>query len=268
MKKLIFSLTVALIAAGCERNYTSPASSTGNLHQNNVAYNPEDCKTDAEGMVYFALGREVFRRPYEEAMSIRGMPEEDKKSLPPRPDPSEPEGCPDNPIWGSNFSLNYRHQPRHPESYPPGTSFSVEQLNIIAIPDRDKGTSVEFGLQPSLEKDFYRVKEEYKTCEPLKNGLLACFVPDETPKNRWTVKFKADANIYTAPFGRPFVVSCVSWTAGFVECNASYNYTENIRISYRFRLASLPALEIIEYDKGVRDKIESMRVNDYLWESN
>lgn len=266
MNKTLFISIAMLVVSGCERDYTSPASSTGNPHQSNVTYNPENCKVDAEGMVYFALGREVFRRPYTDIMTIRGMSEEDKAALPSRPDPSEPEGCPDNPIWGSNFSLSYKHQPRHPENYPSGTPFAVEQLSIIAIPDRDKGTKVEFGLQPSLERDFERAKNEFNICEEYENGLTACFIPNEATKDKWTVKFRADPEIHSAPFGRPFVVSCLSWVGlGFVECNVSYNYTDDLRIAYKFRLDRLPALEIIEYDKGIRSKIESMRVINYAW---
>lgn len=269
INKLFWVSLLLLGVLGCERNYTSPASSTGNPHQSNVTYNPEDCKTDAEGMVYFAVGREVFRRPYTDIMTIRGMSEQDKATLPPRPDPSEPEGCPDNPIWGSNFSLNYKHQPQHPENYPSGTPFTVEQLSIIALSHRDKGTSVEFGLQPSLEKYFERAKKKYNDCERYGNGLVGCFTPNEATRDKWSVTFKSDPEVYRASFGRPFIAHCISWVGlGFIECLISYNYTENLRIHYRFRLNNLPVLEIIEFDKGVRNKLESMRVNGYSWVVN
>ena len=44
-----------------------------------------------------------------------------------------------------------------------------------------------------------------------------------------------------------------------------YNYTDSIRLSYSFELHELPPLEIIEFDKGLRAAIESMRVPNFRW---
>jgi hypothetical protein len=262
------SVLICFIAA-CDDEALSPNSEAGTSNDN-VTYDPSTCKTDAEGMVYFALGREVFRRPYQEGMSIRGMSSaEDRAALPPRPDPNEPEGCPGNPLWGRGFSVGYQHQPANPENYPPEMSFRAS-ISFIALSERTQNSSLEaikWGNQLSWEQSFERVRTEHDSCELLPEGLIDCRVPNrERGREFGSAKFQADPAIYSAPFGRPFTVSCISWpVVARQDCNVSYNYTDGTRIAYEFDLYDLPAAEIISFDKGLRAKIESMRVPNYRW---
>lgn len=260
-------LALIVFAAGCgEATIDSPVSPTESSNDD-VTYDPSTCKTDAEGMVYFALGREVFRRPYQEPMSIRGMSSEEYAALPPRPDPSEPEGCPGNPLWGSNFSLIYQHMPTNAQDYSLNTSFRARSIALIVRAERLKNTSMAFGLQPSLERDFERVRDQYDSCGLLSNGLNVCRIPQpERPQEEWSSMFQADPSLYAVPFGRPFTVSCGNWSFGDTQdCQVSYNYTEDTRISYEFEIHEIPPLEMIEFDKGLRALIESMRVANYRW---
>jgi hypothetical protein len=260
------------VVAACSDSELNPPVTEIAESSDAVTYDPSTCKTDAEGMVYFALGREVFRRPFVEGMTIRGMPEEERAKLPPRPDPEEPEGCPHNPIWGSNFSISYQYEPANPELYPPDTPFAARSISFIEVGQRNNESVGEYeilrwGLQPSLERDFERIRRTHNSCERLINGLNACRVPSPGREIlSWTTAFQADPQIYEAPYGRPFTVSCLAWGAiDQQDCSVSYNYTEFTRISYKFELHELPPMEIIEFDKGLRAKIESMRVPDFRW---
>ncbi|HTQ99322.1 MAG TPA: hypothetical protein VMH83_05010, partial [Candidatus Acidoferrum sp.] len=127
---------VVLWIAGCGDSSKPGATKQDKTSDTMVVYDPTTCKTDSQGMVYFALGHEVFRMPYKELRSVRGMPPEERAELPPRPDPGEPEGCPGNPLWGGNFGISYVHKPAHPENYPPETSFQTGLIEIIQIPER------------------------------------------------------------------------------------------------------------------------------------
>lgn len=253
--------------AACGDSTVSPNSEV-ETSNDNVTYDPSTCKTDAEGMVYFALGREVFRRPYQEGMSIRGISAEERAALPPSPDPTEPEGCPGNPLWGRGFGVGYRHQPANPENYSPGTSFRAS-ISFIALSERSQNSTFEaakWGNQPSWEQRFERIRTEHDSCEVLPGGLSDCRIPDERGREFGSAAFQADPNVYSAPFGRPFTVSCISWpVVARQDCDVSYNYTEGTRIAYEFDLYDLPAAEIIPFDKGLRAKIESMRVPNYRW---
>jgi hypothetical protein len=213
-------------------------------------------------MVYFAAGRDVFRMPYLTPMNIRNVPDALRKNLPQRPDPSEPEGCPENPVVGMGFSIGYKYEPRHPENYGADVSFTVEQLSIIAT------SPGYYGMQPLYERFFESKKNTYNICEEYSNGLVGCRTPtkDKTiPKKEWAVTFQAKSEIYRAPLGRPFVVHCLPYGLGSQQCSVSFNYTDYLRIRYRFHLAKFPILEIIEFDKGLREKLELMRLRDYPW---
>jgi hypothetical protein len=239
-----------------------------------ITYDPATCKTDAQGMVYFALGREVFRKPAEPGVRMRPIlntSPETLATLPPSPDPNEPKGCPDNPVRGTTYGINYQHQPREPGAYPVGTSFEAKLLGFVEITRDDWNSTVDvvkWGTQSVDETAFERVRDNYNACEVLANGLTVCRVP-WPDKNilSWPTKFQAVSPVYDTPFGRPFTVSCNPALPGLgpLECHVSYNYTENTRVIYFFELRNLPAMEIIEFDKGLRAAIEAMRVPAYRW---
>ena len=68
-------------------------------------YDPNECKTDAKGMVYWASGTHVFRFPFQpdkELYSRRNTRFETYVDIP-NVDQSELEGCPSNPITGGDI---------------------------------------------------------------------------------------------------------------------------------------------------------------------
>jgi hypothetical protein len=264
---VLLLITVSVIA--CGESTRSPSEAAVPIANTNITYDPSSCKTDAEGMVYFALGREVFRRPFQGSMSIGGMLAEERAALPPPPDPSEPEGCPGNPVWGRSFSIDYEHLPADPNAYRQQTPFRAS-INFIALRESDWDSvydAATWGNQLSYERDFDRRKHDYDSCETLPSGLIDCRVPEsDRTREFWSATFQAEPDIYSAPFGRPFTVSCLTWpVVARQDCNVSYNYTRSTRIAYHFDLNDLPPAEFISFDRGLREKIESMRVRDYRW---
>src|SRR5690606_28800460 len=114
---------------------------------------------------------------------------------------------------------------------------------------------------------FENRRNRYDACEELLGGLTVCRVPEtDRAKELWSAAFQANRAVYSAPFGRPFTVTCLSWPViARQDCNVSYNYSDSTRIAYSFDLFDLPPAEIIPFDTGLRSKIESMRVPNYRW---
>lgn len=238
----------------------------GKDHLNNpVAYDPSKCKQDAEGMVYFAAGRTVFRIPYEEPLSIRGMGAEERAQLPKRPDPSEPEGCPDNPIWGRGFSLPFRYKENAKDANDVGFNMRAKQLSIIASSPRN------FGLQSVSEASFDSIKKLYSTCAEVIEGFIGCRMPSEDKKFMGDMELAAYQtlpDIYSTPLGGKLTVACdepyASQNSGR-DCNVDYKYYEDLNISYEFYRKDLPITKLLDYDSALRRYIDKIQVKDYQW---
>lgn len=222
-----------------------------------IEYNPALCKTDAKDKVYFALGRTVFSAHYQEPIFIRGMPPERKAALPKRPDPSEPEGCPDNPMWGGGFTFAYRYQALKENAKKPGRYMMAEQLSIIE-------NSPSYWLpQDSLERVYEKRSEGM--CAEIYDSFVACRIhgEEENPED-WAASYKANKDIYNSPFNRPFIVECNYSVVGRI-CRVVYKLHETILVSYKFKPEKIPINQVISFDKVLRSKLESMRVVNYKW---
>lgn len=231
-----------------------------------IKYDSSSCTPDAEGMVYVALGETVFRWPEEELSLVGAVPPSQMAALPKSPDPSQPEGCPGNPIRGANFSFLYRYDAllaakrgqQNPTPYPVG---APESLRLIAAsPDS-------WGTQPSNERMFLHVCDEWEIKEVLPNGLIACSAPpdDKTkPRNTWATFYQALPDVYGVPFDRPFVVKCL-YIVTVMQCNVIYKLYRTVNITYQFWRGRLPISQIIEFDRGLRKRLESHRVPNFIW---
>lgn len=244
-----------------------PASAEKNIPNAPVTYDPAKCKQDAQGMVYFALGSTVFRMPYQQPLFIGGMGPKEEATLPKRPDPSELEGCPGNPIKGSSYTFAYRYEQLVKNKQNPNLSMSPDVLSIVYVPPEDRGY---LGNQDTWENDFERVRQESKTCDELISGLIACRRPSADPAEQggmeWSA-YQAKAGVYDTPLGRRFTVSCMDVfpSGGQRQCKIAYIYAANIYIHYKFHRNNLPISEIINYDRSLRKKLEDMQVQNYAW---
>ncbi len=243
-----------------------------------VDYDPVLCKTDAEEMVYFALGRTVFKAHYKEPIFIRGMPKEKRSLLPTRPDPAEPEGCPDNPIWGSAFTFAYNYQrvanKQSMKMYP-------DRLGLVYVEG-------EYTAQKGPEKAYSRVKRKYDLCREITSELVGCYSgKNPAPSKDWNDKppeffknwgertrpfkdwnaraYQAKREFYTAPFDRPYAFSCYPGVREENKCNVAYKYSEDIGVYYGFGTLSIPVTDTIDFDRGLRKRINEMHVREYAW---
>jgi hypothetical protein len=217
-----------------------------------LQYDSSSCHPDAAGLVYIALGREVFRWPQEELTLIRDLPPELRAEALQPPDPSEQEGCPGNPIQAAGFDFVYR-----PGDLP--TRGIPERLELIAArPDF-------WGLQKNAEQHFLRTCERWHEREETGYGFVACAVPPSPPRLReqWATHYQAKLEIYRAPFDRPFTVLC----SYEIVCDIEYKLYETVNIAYSFRRDRVPISEVIDFDRSLRSRIERSRVSDFQWKS-
>jgi hypothetical protein len=260
-----FSLPVkALMAGVLLAGLTALSATAGTL-----SYDPESCATPAEGMVYLAFNRIVLRIPANELTLIRDMPSERLAKMPKPPKADEPEGCPDHPIQARGFTFSYLYEAiRENKRDPQLSPYAPNKLKLINVP------SDYWALQPSQEKAFLNRCEKFQEREELLNGLIACLVPPSDksiPRRHWAVYLQAKSEVYSAPFGRPFVISCYPFGNGSQTCLVTYKLYETLNVSYEITVQHqyssrfIPLTETIEFDRGLRAKIEAARVKDFVW---
>jgi hypothetical protein len=228
--------------------------------QNNLPYHPDRCKTDAKGRVYFALGRQVFHVPYQTPLFTEFKRQD---SMPSRPDPSEPTGCPGNPLWGESFLFSHGYSADENKKPDPNSNRPPEGLRLM------EPESEQLDLQLFYEESFTRRKDTYNTCEALPEGFVACYTPPEDtslPKAAWGVTYQAAPDVYRAPMDRPFTIFCAPASTLPMQCNVNYRaYDGDLILAYWFYPKDLPISEIIDYDRRLRETVEAMRVKDYRW---
>lgn len=240
---------------------TSPPPKTEKSKFNtSFSYSPDLCSPNAQGMVYFATGETVFRVPYKDLLSIRGMSDEEKALLPKRPNPNEPEGCLANPVWGGGFSIKFR--------------YSLKTENAA----KEKETQIKFTLvnaprgpytgTSGIHKKTFERLEEYKKCTETEPGIINCRKPDRkvTADFEYTA-YKVGPEAHKTPTGNAIYISCFGLTHEKYgqECGVSYQLQESLGIFYDFYRAQLPINEFIEYDKALRQYIADSQVKNYQW---
>ena len=222
-------------------------------------YNPAECATDPQGMVYLALGRTVLRFPAE-AIDLERIFEPlwpaELAAAPPPPDPSQPPGCPGHPIQAYGFLFN--------DKYDDPVAFPHDRLMFLqAFFDL-------WETQP-LDQQWY----DY-TCaqqglrEELPNGLVACYWPPDDramPRAYWPARYRARPEVYATPLGRPFILDCLMGNprSGSRACLARYRIDETVTVAYRVNAQNVPFDTILDYDRSLRATFEAARVADYMW---
>ncbi|AZZ93114.1 hypothetical protein EUZ85_21290 [Hahella sp. KA22] len=264
-KKCIDWSIALFFIVGCQHGYAD-SEENGETNRNasfagNIEYRPDLCKKNAEGNVYVALGKTVFRFPYETNLQFRAV--KDSEDLPHRPDPTEPEGCPDNPVATKGIRLNYRLKDTG------GMSADLKLMpESISLTYSGYSSGV---FQDRAENRFYQAKGSYNNCEYTEEGLEACYwkSADERPKHLLAVGYKAPESIYKTPLGRPFFVDCRGGGAiPLNQCTVSYVVNGRVDITYKFYKEYLPISVIVKYDAELRDIVEKAMVVDYKWSDN
>lgn len=230
-----------------------------------VKYNPSSCKRDADGMVYFAAGRTVFRVPYEKLLYIRGMGDQERAALPKRTDPSEPEGCPGNPLWGGSFRVQFDYAVSLPSEQASKKTGALT-VNIVARPPGDTGRYDHANIE------FEHVRLKLKgACDEEAPGFVACKYPSKKKnqaKELDLTVYQAKPELYKSPKGLPFAVSCTSLRGlneTERECSVNYNLDDQVSIFYKFYRSKISIEEVVSYDKAVQRFIEEITAKNYHW---
>ncbi len=246
-------------------------------------YELPQCKTDAKGKVYIALGRTVLGLPPPNANGTVSSTSP-KGAMLPAPDPAEPEGCPDNPaqvqslslvaflpltrdppgqsmqnVWATQSGLRLSSDgvfPKPPTNYPDMEAswpfaVLVESQCASTNPDRSEIDGVE-------------------TCLVRPKGALP---PDLKSPEHWGRSYRVSPTRYGTPRGRPFMIAC-DLRAGQPHwpdfCNVGYVLATGEFLEYRFfpPESGYPASfvdDVIAFDREARALLADGLWPDYPW---
>lgn len=240
---------LGVIGLSCSVCWTeSHAAEHGQIH-----YDPSKCSKDAQGMVYFAVGRRVFRQPMDNIVYITTDLPEMQATYPAPPDPSQPVGCPDHPIPGGSYNL--ARMSAMPDTPPNADSAYADHIGII-INDGRTGGSDEEGLFDLLST--HAVINDDSVPGFMGSGKN----PQRT--NFWAYK----ALDYLTPGGNKLTISCRDqpWSRrnNFVTCNYGYMVTSDLAITVGFPTAVVPLDKIINADQELRRRIDAAQMRFFL----
>ena len=217
-----------------------------------LPYDPETCARDARDMVYFAVGRRVFRQPKDNLTYITlGVPAF-RASLPQPPKPEEPEGCPDHPIQGAAFHLS--HVSAMPDD-PLGAGVQdADRIRLI----------VNGGDRPNSKNDLFKaICETYSLPVADVPGFSGCKKPFECYMD---VTYEAED--YADVDGTPVALFCpvgINCASSPIQCYGGYRLRRDFIVNFRFATGQLPIGKFIEADREVRRRVASSEVKDFQW---
>jgi hypothetical protein len=233
-------------------------------HAELVRYDPERCATDVRDQVFVRLQSGLaFAFPADDLLMLRG-PVNDPRLI---TDPSEPEGCPLNPIVTSGFAVAYRPaRPPYPGE-PEDARWQPQLLQIFghAGPTR---------LQESNLKFFHRYCIKKPDTDPRAHRLVEvspilreCRVEqvDRSDDRDWPSYIVARPGAHLEFGGRPFAVHCYGsfLPGGSRECTADYQIESGLSVMYRFQDAIIPREHIAEFDLQIRAFVAARRTPEY-----
>lgn len=246
-------------------------------------YDPTACKSDAHDKFYIALGRNVLAVPRTGDAMIGAIYPGMKYDRFAPPDPSDPEGCPGNPLQLQSFAFLYQMDAikASKSGVPQEKTPRADLLQLIRIRDDQSGVTQNgplwIGERIQLG-DARRACESAALREELPNGMTACRVklltkyPELNERiENWAASYLAPPEIYTAPLGEQFVANCDSilFSHPMGHCNVAYVIVPGLGLVYRFQpyLGPHPIHidQIIDFDRGLRTAIDAALVQNYPW---
>ena len=217
-----------------------------------IPYDPSKCATDAHDMVYFAVGRLVFRQPEWNLRYIAGGSKEYLAALPKPPQPDEPEGCPGHPIQGGAFDI-------FPWSAPPG-----EAANAATAYADSLYLIVNDGNRPTSENGLFAlVCKSYGLRDNGVAGFDGCKKPFHCDED---VAYQTTE--YEAPVGGKVALFCrvAADCSGIPSvCDGGYQIKKNFVVNFSFRTARLPIVQFIAADRELRRRIDLSEITDFKW---
>lgn len=229
-------------------------------------YDPSQCKTDAEGMVYWAAGSHLFRFPYdlERPLYSRGDTRFETPVNIPDIDKNELEGCPNNPLRGA---VPYADQyVRNLWKELSGYSYSAILRRGTGIKAVDPVVLYSSKLNPTNFESL--LISNKKSCYERIEGFVECFWPsdldvklDETT-NRL---IRISSDVRGMQKGRDLYLSAgghINPQSGMHVSGGDVLY-ESIRLSYGFDVYPKDLPLLVQYDKKIRSYIDSAHFISY-----
>jgi hypothetical protein len=282
-----FSIRVALVGASSALLMSwcaVAASSISTAAERPREYDPAACKQDAEGKRYVALGHYVLATPYNkrDVYLLDPMRPGNIGLVP--PDPTEPQGCPGNPLQSWSYAFIYT-----PEGIgvgggarPAGDAPRADRLTLYRTLRNSPAPSPddpEWAWADALLMSWNTFCKAAAVREDFSNGLTACRIKLHWPtdpavearQENWGVSYRARPDVYATPLGRPFVVECgpMLLEHPLSQCDVGYTIMPGLGVGYSFQpylgRHPIPIERIIDFDRGLRAAIKGTVVKDYGW---
>ena len=246
------------------------------LAKSTLRFDPAQCRSDAQGKFYVALGPTVLALsapldpiPVNDAGVVRRAP----------PDPRQPVGCPDNPMQVGRYvplvALTFPRQKDEPLSQSEGVS-EFALIDITPTGASPNPAFEEWSPEASYRKSVESACSYATEREELPAGLGMCrsqYVPAEIQVEDWMAAYMADPDVYQTPLGHKFTFKCQAdlYGVGPGYCRVLYAITPSIGLSYSFQPdrgpVILPISDVITYDRALRRQVLDSIVENYPWPS-
>jgi hypothetical protein len=234
-----------------------------------IELDPAQCHTSTDGTLYVALGQHVFRWPLADLPIFRKLrPPQDTNGGPNPPDPEEPRGCAGNPYPVQAITFDMAADGTRLAAEKGDEPAAVVGIFLTPIPVEDWRASLKF------RDNFFRlVCLEGATHMP--QGLVRCSIRKviDVPQKKWNkiprtaMYFKAPPDIYAAPLGGTFYISCPA-VPEFL-CSVDYALHEEgesyVELYYEFLRTRLQVSRFPEFDQTLRAMLAAAEVKDFVW---
>jgi hypothetical protein len=248
-------------------------------HGERARVRPGRLQSRCQGRRYVALGRYVLATSYSKRDAYLLDPLRPGNVGLVQPDPTEPEGCPGNPLQSLSYEFVFGVDVDGRTTF--SDSPRTERLTLYRTLDRATPAPDD----PEWSGADYMLMHWDTVCkaaaerEELSNGLNVCRIKLHWPADpavearheNWGASYRARPDVYTTPLGRPFIVDCgpLLFENMISQCDVAYTIMPGLGVSYRFQpylgQHRIPIDRIIEFDRGLRAAIESLLVKDYQW---
>ena len=227
------------------------------------AFDPSQCQTSANGALYVALGRHVFKWPVDNLPMFEELkPPLDAIGGPIPPNPEEPRGCPGNPYPLEAIGVDLAAD---------GTMLASTEANDAAVFAKILRLLPGQSWQPFVElhaEVFQSLCDGQPTMTS--QGLMRCSSdkstdPDRKSENQsqYITHFRASPDLYADPFGNAFYIRCPDHRPP--QCQVDYALFDYVVLGYEFRPQQLSASKVVEFDRTLRTMVATAEVKDFVW---
>jgi len=219
-----------------------------------IIFKPAKCSQDPHGMTYIAIGKTVLAHPSYSTYGGQG------RTTNIAPKPSDPLGCPGNPVQGGAFLLELKDS-----SFSLNPTFGTD-VKLASDLGNDKYEASING-EPSFDK--WKASVANGDSKVLEDDTIHGFTGFRSGM-RCNDFASYQANDYFTPMGRNLTLSCSNlkdvWCKqNYVDCLVTYRFNDDIRIQYGFTVNDFPIAKVIEFDREARARLIAETVKNYPW---